>query len=208
MRSWGRASRPPRGVGRPPAADGLAADAEEVGDVGFGEAQLTATQGAQAEGFQDLIGQLAGVGQGDGHETFLQRAKRKAIMALVSNFHAGVSIGPLSGPGRGGAAGLALRQAPLPARRLRRLHHALVEALLGRKPAALTREFQDQDPSYREMAPRHDQIPGVEPIDYPALVSEIERRGLDGLAALNGLTKEENLRLFETPTSSRWSTSS
>ena len=44
------------GVGGPPAGDGLAGDAEDLGDLGFGEAQLAAAQGAQAEGFQDLVG--------------------------------------------------------------------------------------------------------------------------------------------------------
>ena len=44
------------GVGGPPAADGLAGDAEEVGDLDLGEAQFAAAQGTQAEGFQDVIG--------------------------------------------------------------------------------------------------------------------------------------------------------
>jgi hypothetical protein len=48
-------------VSREPARDGLAGDAQEVGDVSFGEAQLTAMQGTQREGFSDLIGQLPGV---------------------------------------------------------------------------------------------------------------------------------------------------
>ena len=59
-----------RGVGRPPAADRLARDPEQVRDVGFGEAQFAAAQGAQAKRLKDVIGQHAGVGQGDGHDLF------------------------------------------------------------------------------------------------------------------------------------------
>ena len=33
------------GIGRPPATDRFAADAEEVGDLGLGEAQFAAAQG-------------------------------------------------------------------------------------------------------------------------------------------------------------------
>ena len=50
------------GVSRPPATDRLASDPEQVGDLGFGESQFTAAQGAEAQGFEDLIGQLARVG--------------------------------------------------------------------------------------------------------------------------------------------------
>ncbi len=46
-------------VGRPPVTDGFPADAQELGDLGFSEAQFAAVQGAQAEGFEDVIGQLA-----------------------------------------------------------------------------------------------------------------------------------------------------
>jgi hypothetical protein len=52
------------GIRRPPAADGFAADAEEVGDLGLRVAQLTATEGPQAEGLQDFIGQLTGIREG------------------------------------------------------------------------------------------------------------------------------------------------
>jgi len=44
------------GVGGPPATDGLAGDAEEFGDLDFGESQLTAAQGTQPERFQNFIG--------------------------------------------------------------------------------------------------------------------------------------------------------
>ena len=50
------------GVSRPPAADRLARDPEQVGDIGFGESQFTAAQGTEPERLEDLIGQLASVG--------------------------------------------------------------------------------------------------------------------------------------------------
>ena len=58
----GQGVRPLPGVGRPPAGNGLPREPEQVGDIGFGEAQLTAVNGTEAESFEDLIGQLAGVG--------------------------------------------------------------------------------------------------------------------------------------------------
>ena len=72
------------GIRGPPAADRLATDAEEVGHLGLSEPQFTAMQGAQAEDFQDLIGQLTSNGQGDSHETFLPRTKMKC--------HHGISV--------------------------------------------------------------------------------------------------------------------
>ncbi len=50
------------GIGRPPTANGFAADAEKVGEFGLGEAQLAAVYGSQADGFQNVIGEFAGIG--------------------------------------------------------------------------------------------------------------------------------------------------
>ena len=50
------------GIGRPPTANDFAADAEKVSEFGLGEAQLTAVYGPQAEGFEDFIGEFAGIG--------------------------------------------------------------------------------------------------------------------------------------------------
>src|SRR5262249_28297985 len=50
------------GTGGPPAGGGLAGHAEEARQVGFSESQLTAVPGAQAESFQDFIGQRTCVG--------------------------------------------------------------------------------------------------------------------------------------------------
>jgi hypothetical protein len=72
--------RPLRGVGRPPTAHRLARDPEQVRDVGFGEARLAAAQGAQAECLKDVIGQQAGVRQGDGHDTFPSRILSASLL--------------------------------------------------------------------------------------------------------------------------------
>lgn len=44
------------GVSGPPAANGLARDAEDGGDFDFGETQLATAQGTQAQRFEDVIG--------------------------------------------------------------------------------------------------------------------------------------------------------
>jgi hypothetical protein len=48
--------------GRPPPGDGFPRDTEQVSDIGFGEAEFTPVNGTQAERFEDVIGQLTGVG--------------------------------------------------------------------------------------------------------------------------------------------------
>ena len=76
---------------------------------------------------------------------------------------------------------------------------ALINALLGQKPEALTEAYQYRDAAYQAMVERHNQIPGVDPVDYTGLVGEFEGWGIAGLSRVNGLTEEENRRLFETP---------
>jgi len=49
------------------------------------------------------------------------------------------------------------------------------------------------------MVERHNQISGVDPVDYAGLVEEFEGWGFAGHSTANGLTEEENRRLFETP---------
>ena len=49
------------GVSRPPAADRLVRDPEQIGDIGLGESQFAAAQGTEAERLEDLIGQLASI---------------------------------------------------------------------------------------------------------------------------------------------------
>ena len=74
-------------------------------------------------------------------------------------------------------------------------------ALQGQKPDALTREFQIRAlPVYGEMLGVYEEErakdPGIPPIDYGALVAELNAYGMTGMAATNGLTVEENLELF------------
>ena len=78
-------------VGRPPAADGLVADAQQFGEFQLGVAQLDPPQGAQAQHLEGFIGQLAGVWQLDGHD----RPPSWDCASLgpkngLSSFHAGV----------------------------------------------------------------------------------------------------------------------
>src|SRR5262249_33128938 len=57
----GEGGRAAGGVSRPPAADRLLGYLEQVGDVGLGESQLAAPHRTEAQGLEDLIGQLASV---------------------------------------------------------------------------------------------------------------------------------------------------
>jgi hypothetical protein len=57
----GEGARAAGGVSRPPAADRLLGYPEKVSDVGLGESQLAAPHRTEAQGLEDLIGQLASV---------------------------------------------------------------------------------------------------------------------------------------------------
>jgi hypothetical protein len=76
---------------------------------------------------------------------------------------------------------------------------ALIAALLGETPDALTEAYQFRDAAYRQMLERHNTLLEVEAINYPTLIRELAAYGMDGLCAGNGLTEAENRRLFETP---------
>jgi hypothetical protein len=58
----GEGGRAAGDVSRPPAADRLLGYPEQVGDVALGESQFAAAHGTEAQGLEDLIGQLASVG--------------------------------------------------------------------------------------------------------------------------------------------------
>jgi hypothetical protein len=55
-------------VGGPPTADGFAGDAEEVGDVGLGEAPFACPQGAQPQGVEDFVAEQTGIREFDRHD--------------------------------------------------------------------------------------------------------------------------------------------
>jgi SLOG cluster2/TIR domain len=76
---------------------------------------------------------------------------------------------------------------------------AVIDALLGRKPKALTEAHQFEDPDYKQMVALHNDLPGVDRVNYAELTAEFKKWGLAGLRKSNGLSKEENVRLFETP---------
>jgi hypothetical protein len=50
------------GIGRPPVTDRFAADAQEVSDLGLGEALLAAAQGAKTQGVENFVGQQTSIG--------------------------------------------------------------------------------------------------------------------------------------------------
>lgn len=77
---------------------------------------------------------------------------------------------------------------------------AVAKAIVGEHPVELTMDYQAKaDPNYAETAryynERAEKCSEMEPIDYDALVAEFRSAGIAGLN--NGLTEEENLRLFE-----------
>jgi hypothetical protein len=74
-------------------------------------------------------------------------------------------------------------------------------ALRGQKPEALTREYQTcASPPYGEMlsiyAEERAKDSALPDIDYDAIAAELGTYGMEGLAATNGLTVEENLELL------------
>ncbi len=76
---------------------------------------------------------------------------------------------------------------------------AVIEAVRGNRPTGLTQKEQCESSSYRDVceyynqhAPEHE-----ERIDYETLVDFFNDGGIDGLR--NGLSLEENERLFTTP---------
>ncbi len=76
---------------------------------------------------------------------------------------------------------------------------AVIEAVRGNRPAGLTHQKQCENDSYREVYQYYNQHApdDEERIDYEKLVDFFNQRGIDGLK--NGLSAEENERLFTTP---------
>lgn len=78
---------------------------------------------------------------------------------------------------------------------------AVIQALQGEKPEALTEAYQCRNEAYKNLMTEYNQTIqaqqlGIESIDYPALNQTFADFGINGLN--NGLSKEENHRLFET----------
>jgi hypothetical protein len=75
---------------------------------------------------------------------------------------------------------------------------ALIEGLLGRKPAAFKETARLATAEIRAVRDLyHDRLaPGAERVDYASFTAELEHIGIAGLK--NGLTPQENERLFVT----------
>ncbi len=79
---------------------------------------------------------------------------------------------------------------------------AVVEALLGKHPEVLSESFQFGDREYAAMAGMYNNRAraaaefGPESIDYEGLCQYFRKKGIAGLN--NGLSRSQNLRLFET----------
>jgi SLOG cluster2/TIR domain len=83
--------------------------------------------------------------------------------------------------------------------------HLVVEAIEGRRPVELTRDYQGRiSPAYEETLKFYDGMRADSPelslpaIDYAAIVRELEANGVSALAKCNGLDEEENRYLFTT----------
>jgi hypothetical protein len=77
----------------------------------------------------------------------------------------------------------------------------LAEALLGDRPGALTRAAHERDTRYAQLAAAYDRaVAGRagEPIDFERVVGFLNQTGVAGLSSRNGLTEDENRRLFVT----------
>lgn len=83
--------------------------------------------------------------------------------------------------------------------------HLLADALEGKCPPRLTRQYQEtlEQPyleTLRFYEQRRKQSPNLalSDMDYTAVASELQKYGVKGLAATNGLTEKENRELFMT----------
>jgi SLOG cluster2/TIR domain len=83
--------------------------------------------------------------------------------------------------------------------------HLVADAIEGRRPAQLRRQYQEsmEQPyleTLRLYEQRRKQSPNLDlsDMDYTAAASELEKYGVQGLAATNGLTEKENHELFTT----------
>ena len=74
---------------------------------------------------------------------------------------------------------------------------AIIDALEGGSPEGLSKKFQLQDVNYAELLRYYNDRIKQSPIDYSNLLMFFRKQGVRGLN--NGLTEEENRRLFETP---------
>jgi hypothetical protein len=74
----------------------------------------------------------------------------------------------------------------------------IIETLLNEEPEALTEKYQLHNLSYQELFNRWNNDE-TDKINYSIISQEIKDFGLISLSKANGLSENENIRLFETP---------
>lgn len=75
----------------------------------------------------------------------------------------------------------------------------IIDCLMGSKPEELTEEYQFKNAKYRELYTKYNELAeqkGIGLISYKYIVSFFNEKGIEGLH--NGLTVEENMKLFFT----------
>ena len=77
--------------------------------------------------------------------------------------------------------------------------NAIGQALQGHRPEILTKEYQLKDPSYSALYDLYNERTPRNLIDYDKYLATFAEWGIDGLSAANGLSPDENKRLFITP---------
>lgn len=76
--------------------------------------------------------------------------------------------------------------------------NAVIEAILGEKPEELSIDYASRFPLYTDfVAYYHSHSP--DKIDFAEIIYSFNQLGIKGLSQLNGLSEEENRRLFKTP---------
>jgi hypothetical protein len=76
---------------------------------------------------------------------------------------------------------------------------AVAALLLEGKAAGFSEEEQCQDTDYRLFLDRWNRLYPTQAVAYKRIAATFHEKGLAGLSSSNGLTAEENLRLFSTP---------
>lgn len=74
-----------------------------------------------------------------------------------------------------------------------------IEALKGNQPESFSEEFYFGNADYKNMVMIYNEKHSDNFIDYKKYLSKLQSIGLKGIAAQNGLSEEENLRLTITP---------
>lgn len=77
---------------------------------------------------------------------------------------------------------------------------AVIEAIKGKQPEALSEDFQlEKSAAYKSFYVEYNTRHSNDPIDYKKMIAELKQCGVKGISDQNGLTEEENERLFITP---------